>query len=213
MTEFDIKAAGWDDNSMHVDRSKSIAERIIELLPLNRNMRALEFGSGTGLTSFFLKDHLKEIVMIDNSEEMVKVMNRKISTAGIKNLTALLFDLEKNHYTGNRFDLILTQMALHHVVDVEAILRRFIQLLNPGGYLAIADLYPEDGSFHGPGFTGHKGFDIEELSLILTETGYEEISASHCYTINKQISDTEMKEFRLFLLIAIKSEQKEKKLV
>ncbi len=32
------------------------------------------------------------------------------------------------------------------------ILEKFHDLLNPSGYLAIADLYPEDGSFHGLSF-------------------------------------------------------------
>jgi hypothetical protein len=32
---------------------------------------------------------------------------------------------------------------------------------------AIADLYPEDDSFHGEGFAGYKGFDPEELSGLL----------------------------------------------
>ena len=50
-------------------------------------------------------------------------------------------------------------MVLHHVTDIENIIRKFHNLLNPDGHLAIADLYTEDGSFHGKEFTGHKGFD------------------------------------------------------
>ena len=62
-------------------------------------------------------------------------------------------------YGEGSFDLIYTLMVLHHVGDVETIIRKFRGLLNPGGYLAIADLYSEDGSFHGEGFSGHMGFD------------------------------------------------------
>ena len=58
-------------------------------------------------------------------------------------------------------------MVLHHVNDIEKIIGKFYRLLNPGGYLAIADLYEEDGSFHGDGFTGHKGFNMDSLSGIL----------------------------------------------
>ena len=53
-----------------------------------------------------------------------------------------------NDYKAGKFDLIFTQMVLHHVSDIETIINRLSQLLNPGGYLAVADLYEEDGSFY-----------------------------------------------------------------
>ena len=202
MNEFDTKAAGWDDNPMHWDRSRAIADEIKTLIPLSKEWSALEYGAGTGISSFLLKDHLKEITLMDNSAEMVKIMKEKIESSGVKNIKALNFDLEHSDYNGGKFDLIFTQMVLHHVADVASILKRFIELLNPGGYLAIADLYPEDGSFHGEGFEGHKGFDPEKLSSTLREIGFSDISVKKCYVIDKNISETEKKEFDVFLLTA-----------
>jgi tRNA (cmo5U34)-methyltransferase len=94
------------------------------------------------------------------------------------------------------------QMVLHHIADIESIIKIFYNLLNPGGFLAIADLYTEDGSFHGEGFTGPKGFDPGELSNLLLKPGFENISQRQCFVINKKISDTETKQFDVFLLIA-----------
>jgi tRNA (cmo5U34)-methyltransferase len=202
MNEFDMKAAGWDMNQMHWDRSEAIAKEIIKLIPLKNEMTALEYGAGTGLTSFLLKDNLKEITLMDNSSEMIKVMNEKIETTKVKNLKAVNFDLEHSDYKAGIFDLIFTQMVLHHVTDIENIIKKFYNLTNPGGYLAIADLYPEDGSFHGTGFTGHKGFDTGLLSNQILKQGFIKISHSKCFVINKKISDTETKQFDVFLLIA-----------
>jgi tRNA (cmo5U34)-methyltransferase len=86
MNEFDIKAAEWDKNPMHWDRSYAIAKEIIKLIPLKKEMTALEYGAGTGVTSFMLKDYLKEITLMDNSSEMVRIMNEKIETTKVKNL-------------------------------------------------------------------------------------------------------------------------------
>jgi len=36
-------------------------------------------------------------------------------------------------------------------------------MLSKGGYLAIADLYKEDGSFHGEKKVPHNGFDMESF--------------------------------------------------
>jgi len=201
MNEFDNKAAEWDKNPMHWDRSEAIANEIINLIPLKQEMTALEYGAGTGITSFLLKDHLKEITLMDNSVEMIKVMNEKIKATLTKNLKTLTFDLEHTDYTADKFDLIFTQMVLHHVTDIETIIKKFYHLLKPGGHIAIADLYSEDGSFHGEGFNGYKGFDVDKLSSRIIAHGFTNISHKTCYVINKKISDTETKQFEVFMII------------
>ncbi len=202
MNEFDIKATGWDQNQMHRDRSEAIANEIKKIIPLNKDMTALEFGAGTGITSFLLKDYLKKITMMDTSAGMISVINEKIEATKAKNLKTINFDLEHNEYEKETFDLIFTQMVLHHVADIETIIKRFSRLVNPGGYLAIADLYKEDGSFHGDGFNGHKGFDTYELSKIIRNNHFDDIYQRECFVINRQISETEAKQFPVFMLVA-----------
>jgi tRNA (cmo5U34)-methyltransferase len=202
MNEFDIKAADWDQNPMHWDRSESITNQIKKLIPLKKHMTALEYGAGTGIASFMLKDYIKKITLMDSSSEMIRAINDKIRTTKVKNLKTLNFDLEHKDYKAGMFDLIFTQMVLHHVADIENIIKKFYDLLNLGGYLAIADLYTEDGSFHGDGFTGHKGFDIEILSNKIRNQGFTNINHRKCFVINKKISDSETKEYDVFLLIA-----------
>jgi tRNA (cmo5U34)-methyltransferase len=203
MSEFDSKAAEWDKNPMHWDRSKAIAEEIIKRFPLNRQMKALEFGAGTGIASFFLSDFVSEITLMDNSAEMVRVTKEKIQATKVSNLTVINFDLEHNDLNGNsEFDLIFTQMVLHHVDDIEAILAKFGKLLKPGGYLAIADLYEEDGSFHGDGFTGHNGFDPDNLASMLSKNKFRDITHKSCFIIYREISETENRQYPVFLLTA-----------
>lgn len=202
MNEFDLKAAEWDNDPMHWDRSKAIANEIKKLIPVNKKMTALEYGAGTGITSFLLKDDLKEIILMDNSSEMVKIMKEKIKKSNVKNVKTLMFDLEHFNYTKGKFDLIFTQMVLHHVVDIDTIISRFNQLLNPGGYLAIADLYHEDGSFHGEGFNGHKGFDVDGLAHLIRKEHFTSIFHKQCFVIDRKISETETRQYPVFLLIA-----------
>lgn len=204
MNEFDIKAADWDNNPMHWERSRAIVNGILKQLPLSKDMTALEYGAGTGITSFLLKDHMKEITMMDNSAEMVRVMDEKIRAAETKNLKAIFFDLETKEWTGKKFDLLITQMVLHHVDDIDNIFRKFYNIIAPEGYLAIADLYTENGSFHGEGFTGHRGFETEALSDSLKKHGFRNISSVKCFVINKKISETESRQFDIFLLTANK---------
>ena len=204
MNDFDNKAAEWDLNPMHLDRSLAIAKEIIKLVPLDKDMRALEYGAGTGITSFMLKDYVKEIVLMDNSVEMVRVTNDKIRSSKARNLKALNFNLETDEYKDDKFDLIFTQMVLHHIIDTDNIIKKFYRLLKPESYLVIADLYEEDGSFHGNGFDGHKGFNTGSLATILRNNRFSDIFHSTCFVIDRKISENELKQFKVFIMVAKK---------
>jgi tRNA (cmo5U34)-methyltransferase len=204
MNEFDIKAADWDKNPMHWDRSVAIAGEIRKRIPLKPYFRALEFGAGTGILSFLLKDHLREIVLMDNSSEMIRMINEKIASTRVKIFKTMFFDLEHEDFTNGKFDFIFTQMVLHHVSDIDNIITKFHELLNHGGYLAIADLNSEDGSFHSDGFTGHKGFDADYITKLVLSKGFTNISDKECFVIKRQVSETETMEYPVFLLIAEK---------
>ncbi len=169
MSEFDHKAREWDNDPMHWERARAVADAFLRLVPLQPGMTALEFGAGTGILSFALADHFREITMMDNSAEMVRVMEDKVHDTGRKNLKPLFFDLQHAPYPESRFDVVFNQMVMHHVQDIHGMLERFREILFPGGFLVIADLCPEDGTFHKPGFTGHFGFDPQELQRSVAE--------------------------------------------
>ena len=67
-TDFDARAATWDDDPAKVERARAVAEAIARSVPLARSMRALEYGAGTGLVSFVLRDRLGEVTLADLSE-------------------------------------------------------------------------------------------------------------------------------------------------
>lgn len=205
MNEFDIKAAEWDKSDMHRERARTISAAILKELPLTREMTALEFGAGTGLLSFMLKDYLKVITLIDNSEGMVKVLNEKLKTEKADTMKVIKGDLEHEDLLSGSYDLIYTLMVLHHVGDVETVVKKFHDMLNPGGYLAIADLYREDGSFHGDGFKGHKGFDPASLAAILDKYGFSRINHNKVYVIDKKTAENRSRNFDVFLMTATRT--------
>jgi ubiquinone/menaquinone biosynthesis C-methylase UbiE len=199
MSEFDARAREWDKDKMHMDRSLAIAAGLEEMIPLEPSMKALEYGAGTGILSFLLKDRFAEITLMDNSTEMIKVCVEKTEYHKTNHILPICFDLEHKDYDGS-FDVIYNQMVLHHVVDYESIVGTFYSLLNPGGYLAIADLYPEDGSFHGPDVQVHLGFDPEKLAEILKQIGFKDIQYKTCFEVKR---DSGLK-YPVFLLVANK---------
>ncbi|MCX6303917.1 MAG: class I SAM-dependent methyltransferase [Bacteroidetes bacterium] len=204
MNDFDEKAREWDQNRMHLERTKSVARAMLDQIAVTPSMNALEFGAGTGLLSFFLKDLFAGITLMDTSAEMLKMAETKLTTGDHGKVKTLFFDLEKAAYTGEQFDIIFTQMVLHHIKDVDSILEKFYQMLRPGGFVAIADLNTEDGSFHDPGVEVHHGFDPGNLSNRLEEVGFGEIACNQCFVIRKETGEGKTLEYPVFLLTAKK---------
>jgi tRNA (cmo5U34)-methyltransferase len=164
----------------------------------------MEFGAGTGLLSFHLKNLFSEILLVDTSPEMLKTAEQKMETDDRLKFRTLLLNLETEAYHGGPFDIIYSQMVLHHIRDTRAILQKFYHLMKPGGILAIADLYAEDGSFHDGDPNVHKGFDPENLASVLSGLGFHNSRIDPCFVIKKAGPDDSIKEFPVFLMTAFR---------
>jgi ubiquinone/menaquinone biosynthesis C-methylase UbiE len=203
---FDHKAKDWDKDPKRVERAKVFANEIIKFLGDKKPENALEFGSGTGLVSFWLKDNFKSITLADNSVGMMEVLNEKIKNEKISNLKPLLLDIFKGKQGLADFDIIYTLLTLHHIKDIDKTFEIFNSMLSHGGYVCIGDLVTEDGSFHhkDPEFDGHKGFDPEEIKRKLITNGFKIEFESIFYVIEREYNSL-TKRYPLFLIIGNKS--------
>lgn len=208
MTDFDSRAQTWDSDPMKVERAAKVAEAIRVALPLRPGLTALEYGCGTGLLSFALRDDFAHITLADTSQGMLDVLAAKIADWGIRSMTPLKLDLTTDPAPVSRqarkpascFDVTYSLMTLHHIPDTDHILRQFHALLKPGGWLAIADLDAEDGTFHTDGSTDvHLGFERAALQKQVEAAGFGEINISTAYQIRKN-----GRAYPVFLLVGKK---------
>lgn len=204
MTNFDERAKDWDSDPQKVERAQVVAEAIRKAIPLSRGMNALEHGCGTGLLSFALQDQLGQITLADTSQGMLDVLKEKIAASGVTNMHPLRLDLETEPVPSEKYQLTYSLLVLHHIRGAKDILNKFYELLAPHGYLLIADLDTEDGSFHTDGTTDvHLGFARDELQQWVEAAGFMNVSFSTAYVIKKQIGNQE-KSYPVFLLKAQK---------
>lgn len=201
---FDLMAAGWDDEPRRIERAAVIAQEIIAAIPDLRGMTGFEYGCGTGLLSFNLHTHLSKVILGDSSEGMLDVVRQKISLGNVQNMEALNIDLAQDSLPIGSFNIIYTLMTLHHIVDLDKVINEFYRALSSNGYLCIADLNEEDGSFHGDGFVGHNGFDMKVLAGQLEKVGFRNIQYKLCYEVKKISRDGNMCVYPVFLMIAEK---------
>ena len=188
-SHFDQAAQNWDKKQRRVELARAISDAIATL-PLDQDMKALEYGCGTGLVGLALAPQLGRLTAADTSQGMLNRLQEKIAQDGADNVTPLLMDLSQAP-CAERFDLIFCAMTLHHIQEAEQVVARMAGMLNPGGWLAIADLEAEDGSFHSPEASGvhHHGFDSTKLSGSLTDLGLAQVQAREVHRINKDERD------------------------
>lgn len=202
MIDFDSKARQWDANPVFQARADKIAAAIRATIPLNSTMQALDYGSGTGMLSFPLAGELGRITLKDSSAGMLEVAREKMAALGVANLRAVQADLTSQPLPEERYDLIYSSMTLHHVPDTAGILAAFRALLNPGGWLCIADLDQEDGSFHGIEVDVHHGFERSALGALVAAAGFREAAFQTVFEIVKDQADGSSRAYPVFLLTA-----------
>ena len=117
---------------------------------------------------------------------MLEVLRKKVQKAEVKNVNPILGDIEDLDLGEERYDLIVSSMTLHHIRDPKGLFEKLFKSLKRGGYIAIADLKKEDGTFHiDNGGVYHFGFHREELKSFLREAGFEVVEISVVNVIRK----------------------------
>ena len=154
MTNFDERARDWDSDPKKVERARMVAEAIRKTVPLSANMNALEYGCGTGLLSFALQEDLGQITLADTSQGMLEVLREKIASSGVTSMHPVRLDLSTDPLPAEKYHITYSLLVLHHIHDAKGILSKFHDVLEPNGYLIVADLDKEDGSFHSAGING-----------------------------------------------------------
>jgi len=195
---FENKSKSWDMNSKRVKNAQSIAKLIVKNINLKDTMEVVDFGAGTGLLSFFIAPKVAKIVAVDNSHSMLEEFQKK-SLEFASRTEVIELDLSVKNID-RKFNGIISSMTIHHLEDISALFTKFYNMLDVDGFIAIADLDTEDGSFHSDN-TGvfHYGFDRNVLESIAKEVGFKEIKFEMASTIEKPHNT-----FTVFLLTAKK---------
>lgn len=143
MNHFNEMSKEWD-NPEKITQNAMYAEKIkhhLKFEPTN----ILEVGCGTGLLGQQFVNDKNSLLGVDTSEGMLDVFNKKF--AGNNRVQSKLINLEEETLN-EQYDLILTSMAFHHLVNPAQMVSKLKKNLRPGGVLAVIDLDKEDGSFH-----------------------------------------------------------------
>jgi len=198
---FAHKSKEWDSSSKRVATAKEIATAILENVEMKKSDWVADFGAGTGLLGFLISHQISKLIAIDNSASMIEVFKQKATEVEV-DIEVIEGDIEDETLSiESKFNGIISSMSMHHVKDIKKTLQRFYTMLEVDGYIALADLKSEDGTFHEDNEgVWHFGFDTKALSHISLEVGFSEVKIIDATTISKEGK----KPFEVFLMVAYK---------
>ena len=185
---FKNKAADYGSDNARVATRHEIADAISQKIKLNKDMHLMDFGSGTGMLLERIAPKVGKITAVDISASMNEQLRLKQSEIECE-LEILEMDLCTQELT-QTFDGIISSMTMHHIDDVPAMFTKMHLMMKPGGFIALADLETEDGSFHTED-TGvfHFGFSADDLIRFATDAGFKNAEVSVASVISKPQMD------------------------
>ncbi|MFJ7732870.1 class I SAM-dependent methyltransferase [Lysinibacillus sp. NPDC097231] len=170
------------DTPERIQIAKVSSDAIRDYLVDAKSKNAIDFGCGTGLVGMNLLDEFNSMLFLDTSQNMVNQIKQKVTNFNIQNVDTLCFDMEKETITDLHADYIFMAQVLLHIQDVELVLSRLIDVLEEGGHLLIVDFNKNENIVSD---IVHNGFNLEELTDIMTKIGYRDIQFKTFYKGNK----------------------------
>ena len=121
-------------------------ERILSFINVNKGMRILDLGTGSGYLSFPIAKNNPccDVVGLDIVNSALEANRARAVAEGIKNLSFVSYDGIDFPFDANTFDLVVTRYALHHFPDIEHSIGEVSRVLKSGGMLFISDPCPNE---------------------------------------------------------------------
>lgn len=190
MNRFDKVAEVWE-NTRRLGSAEQIYKAIAKKLEFSPKMKVADIGTGTGLLLRHILPHIGTIVGYDNSAKMLKQLEEKIVNENLENVKVVFFDADKDKFAEKDFDLMVSSMTFHHILNVGDFFKEMYSATAKGGKIAIADLEPEDGSFHSDfdDSIKHLGFDMLKFKTLIENAGFVNVEVEHIFDLKKDTKD------------------------
>lgn len=135
--QFGRQAAAYTQSPSHAFGEDLV--RLLDLLALRPESRALDIATGTGHTAIALAARVRTVVGIDITAEMLREAKALASARGVQNITFQEGDAESLPFPGSAFEIVTCRRAPHHFSDISAFLREVARVLVTGGSFGLAD--------------------------------------------------------------------------
>lgn len=140
--QWDKRVQQWHSHVTSAAAFEKVLTRLLEISAPQPADVCVDLGAGTGFVTTAVAPKVASVLAVDISAAMARSLTEKAAEAGLVNVAAEVADLTGFDLPPASADLLVTNYALHHLVDAEkrALVARSLRWLRPGGRLVIADM-------------------------------------------------------------------------
>jgi SAM-dependent methyltransferase len=118
---------------------------MVECATLAPEMAVLDVGCAAGHTAFAFAPHVREVIGVDLSPEMLAEAGRQAAARDLANVRFEVSSALALPYPDGQFDIVTCRLVAHHLPALPPALREMARVLKPGGQLIVVDIIsPED---------------------------------------------------------------------
>jgi ubiquinone/menaquinone biosynthesis C-methylase UbiE len=141
--EFGQQAARFGEQGLTLSNQGYLVW-MVEQLDLQPNFEVLDVAAGTGHLSRAIAPHVKRVVALDITPEMLLQGQQEAEQQGLTNVVFEPGEAEHLSYASEAFDLVVTRFSLHHFADARGPVREMVRVCRVGGKVAVIDLVSPD---------------------------------------------------------------------
>jgi ubiquinone/menaquinone biosynthesis C-methylase UbiE len=135
--QFGLTAEAYATSTAHA-QGESLAA-LMELTQPQSDWLALDIATGAGHTALTLAPHVRHVVALDLTSQMLTTARRLAAERGLPNLSALAADGEALPFRGGAFDLVTCRLAMHHFPRPAHALAECARVLKRDGVYGFTD--------------------------------------------------------------------------
>jgi len=130
---YDLYATSYEKSHEYLDSFEG--DVVFKMLGKLKGLKVLDIGCGAGRLTKFLKNEGGEVYVTDVSEEMLKIVEKKVP--GVKTFKAAM---DKLPFEDNSFDIVTAAFVIVHLNTLEKSFEEAYRVLRPGGFFVVTNV-------------------------------------------------------------------------
>ena len=110
------------------------------LAPLDPDSIVLDVACGAGHVAEEVAPHVRQVVGIDMTPELLRLAAERLGAAGVRNVLLQEGDAASLPFADASFDLVVCRSALHHFLRPAVQVAEMARVCRPGGRVVVSDM-------------------------------------------------------------------------